>query len=181
MIKLNLLPPEEKNWLRLNQIQRWIIFYGSAILSSFIIFVALLTVIWLSLSIQLKNTSTNFSAIQQGLPGQSIKTQQNLIDELNAELNRISQLEKNRQDYSKILISLAGMMPAGTRLEELTIGEQNKITIAGHAQAREQVINLKNSLTDSPLFTDVASPLDNLVKQTDINFSFSATIKSFTQ
>ncbi len=178
MIELNLLPPEEKNSLRLSQTQRWIIFYGSAVLGSLSIFIVLLAVIWLSLFIQLKSLNASLDVAKQSQQGQDLKTQQDLIKELNAQIEKISQFEKTHKSYSPVLLALAKIMPVGTKLERLTLDEKNKMAIFGYAATREAVLNLKNSLEKSALFTKIDSPLTNLIKQTDINFSFSLDAKT---
>lgn len=177
MIELNLLPPEEKKSLRLSQAQRWVVFYGSAILSSLLIFIILLAVIWFSLFIQITSLSASLDMAKQSQQGQDLGEQQNLIKDLNAKIQRVSQFEKNRKSYSTVLFALAKMMPAGTRLDRLTLDEDNKMAIFGYATTREAVLNLKNSLEKSAVFTEVESPLSNLIKQTDINFSFTMTVK----
>ena len=178
MIKLNLLPPTEKELLNIDRTQRWIVFYGSIFLCSLLVFIILLAVIWLSLFIQLKSIGVNLDIAKQSRQGQDLKIQQNLIKELNTRIEKISQSEKNRKSYSMILFSLAKIMPIGTRLERFSIDEKNQMIIFGYAQKRENLLILKNSLEKSALFTNIDSPLANLIKQTDIYFSFTMTVKT---
>lgn len=177
MIKLNLLPVSEKELIRLNQIQRWIVFYGSVCLCSLLIFITLLIAIWLFIFIQLKSAADNLDAARQSQQGLDLKTQQNLIKELNGKITAVSQFEKNSRHYSNLLIFLASVMPNGTKLNGLSIDEQNNLTISGHAQRREAVLDLKSALESSPLLTNVVSPLTNLTRQTDITFAFTAKLK----
>jgi len=178
MIKLNLLPPQEKELLRLAQIQRWIILYGSAILLSSLIFIFLLSVIWFSLFIELKSLDASLSIAKQSSQGQDLKAQQGLVEELNAQIERISRFQKTHKTYSAILISLANMLPSDVKIIGLTINKQNKMSINGFAQRREGVLALQKSLKNSAIFTDVSGPLSNLTKQTNINFSFTMTIQA---
>lgn len=178
MIELNLLPPEEKSLLQINQIQRWVVFYGSAVLSSLLIFIILLAVIWFSIFIQAESIDASLDVAKQSQQGQKLKTQQDLTKELNVKIERINQFQKNHKSYSTILFTLAKIMPSGTRLDRLTIDEKNKMTISGYASRREELLELKDSLEKSDIFAEIDNPLANLIKQANINFSFTMTVKN---
>lgn len=178
MIKLNLLPSAEKELFKIDQIQRWVVFYGSVFFCSLLVFIILLAAIWFSLSIQIKSIGANLDIAKQNAPGQDLKTQQNLIKKLNAKIEKASQFEKNHKRYSTILLALAEVMPEGIKIERITIDEKNKMTISGYAQKREDMLTLKNSLEKSAFFTDINSPIANLIKQAAISFSLTMTIKT---
>ncbi|KKT25028.1 MAG: hypothetical protein UW11_C0036G0003 [Parcubacteria group bacterium GW2011_GWA2_43_9b] len=63
MIELNLLPSSEKELLDLEQIQRWMLFYGGNILLIAIGFIIALSLIWFSVLIQLKSYSQSLQDI----------------------------------------------------------------------------------------------------------------------
>lgn len=172
MIKLNLLPPQEKEVLALERIQRWIVLYGSAIFGILLIFVSLLTIIWIFITIQLKSVTSNLDSIQSSFKGQDLITQQTAVASLNSYLEKIDAIQKNQKNYSNLIIFLAGIIPAGVRLDTLSLNEQNEVSLNGFAQRRELVVSLKDALEKSELFSNIESPLSNLVKETDINFYF---------
>lgn len=172
MIKLNLLPPQEKEVLALERIQRWIVLYGSAIFGILLIFVSLLTIIWIFITIQLKSVTSNLDSIQSSFKGQDLITQQTAVASLNSYLEKIDAIQKNQKNYSNLIIFLAEIIPAGVRLDTLSLNEQNEVSLNGFAQRRELVVSLKDALEKSELFSDIESPLSNLVKETDINFYF---------
>jgi len=178
MITLNVLPPQEKKILALEKAQRWIIFYGCNILGILIIAIALLGIIWFSINIELNGVAANLAQIQFGLKGQDLKAQQGLVNTLNADLKTISNLQKNQKNYSHLLISLADLVPDGIRITNLSFNEKNAASLSGHAQRREQIIAFQEALEKSNLFENIKNPLENLVKQTDIDFNFSFTIKN---
>ncbi len=176
MIKLNLLPPQEKENLKHERISRWIVFYGVSILGILIIFTALLGAILLYINIQLQAQNKEFSSLQTSLKGTDLKLQQDEIAVFNQELRTITRLQNGQEKYSYFLASLAGLIPAGVRLDTLSGDKNDQIILYGNAQTRNQVIALRDALAQSKLFSDVESPLSNLVKQTDINFYFKFKI-----
>ena len=171
MIKLNLLPPEEKKILALEKARRWVMFYGSALIGLTLVLAVLLSAIWLYVHTQLKTADTNLVTAQASVRGQDLKNQQNLITQLNNKLAKINALQKKRKYFSPLLASLAELVPSGVHLEGLSLSDQGTAVLSGFAQKREQFLIFKQALESSPLFTDVASPLTNLTSQTDLTFS----------
>lgn len=177
MIKPNLLPPEEKNQIKLYRAQRWIVFYGFSLLSACIIFAVFLGVIWLYLSLQVKAFDEALVTANASLQGQKLKEQQTLVRELNALMKKTNQFFSPQKNYSEIIGSLAQMVPEGIRIEGLSLDKEGTIKLSAHAQTRAQVLAFKDAIEKSPLFDKVDSPLSNLVKQQDINFQFTFKLK----
>lgn len=178
MIELNLLPPAEKRILELEQIQRWILFYASAILMILIIFVGLLAGIWSFLLVQHKSLASNLKSIQSNTAwGQTLIEQRESIKKINQELEQINRIQKNHQYYSRLLIGLADLIPEGVRLESISVDKQGQMALYGFAPRRDQVIALKQNLEQSKFFENVESPLSNLTKQEAINFYFKLKLK----
>lgn len=177
MLKLNLLPPEEKNALMIEQSQRWIVFYGSAIAAILLIFAGLLGAIWLSINYQLKNAAAEFNSVQTSLKGRDLKSQEEQISQTNAFLKNLDNIQRGQKIYSDLLIALSDLVPPGAKLTSLTIDEKNAVALYGFAAQREQILAFKEALENSKLFKDIESPLSNLVKQTDINFYFNFNLQ----
>jgi len=55
--------------------------------------------------------------------------------------------------------------------------EYLKVSIAGFAPEREQVLEIERYLKYSPYFEDVLSPVQNIISPTNINFIFDLRIK----
>jgi Tfp pilus assembly protein PilN len=176
MIKLNLLPPQEKYLLDQERFRRMIVFYGVAIMGALLFLAAIMGAIWLYVDIQLRATNDEFNSSQASMSGTDLKTQQDAVTALNNELKKISLAQNNQKKYSSLLASLAGLVIDGVRLDTLSIGADGAVSIEGYAQKREQVISFHDALEKSGLFANVDNPLSNLVKETDINFSFSCKI-----
>ena len=177
MIKLNLLPPEEKQIITLEKAQRWIVFYGSALIGICLVFITLLGATWLYVYTQSQAAEINLATTQTSLRGQDLKQQQNLIQQQNIQLAKINLLQKQHKYFSPLLISLAAMVPDGVRLEGVSIKDGGEAALSGFAQKREQFLIFKETLEKSPIFNNVVSPLSNLTRQTDVNFSLQLNFK----
>ena len=178
MIKLNPLPPQEKNNLKLEQIQRWIFFYGGAVSILLFIFVFLLIFTWLFISAQIKSYSLSLENTKTSSQGQSVNEQLQLINDLNLRLEKINTVQKNHKYFSSVMTELGSLVPSGIRLEGLSIDENSQGTLSGYAQKREQVILFKENLEKSNSFEKIESPLSNLTKQVDLNFSFKFSLRA---
>ncbi len=172
MLELNLLPPPEKELLKLDQAQRWLVFYGGAVLFLVLGLTVLLMLVWSFILIQLKTYTQTIKSTEASFQGQSVEHQKSLIADFNQNLATIDQIQKNHRYYSPVLIEIANLMPAGARLEGLSLDETGQVTLSGWSARRTDVLLLKQALEKSTLFTKVDSPLSNLTKQTDISFSF---------
>jgi len=177
MIKLNLLPPQEKQSIAAQIKQRWIVFYGSAVIGLLCFFAILLSAIWAYIDIQLNVVQNNLASIQNDIRGQDLKNQQTAVKNLNSYLQKIQSIQKNQKSYSTLLNYLAQMVPDGIRIDSLSLENDGNATLNGFAQRREQIIAFQESLEKSNIFGNVESPVANLVKPTDINFSFKFKIQ----
>ena len=176
MIEMNLLPPAEKELLGLEQARRWVSFYGGGILLLLLGLAVLLSFIWFFILLQLKDYSQSLKNIEDSFQGQSIDRQKQLIGEFNQYLIKLDQIQSQRFLFSRALAELANLMPAGTRLEGLSINEKSEVELAGFADQRTQVLTLQEALAQSPYFKKLESPPSNLTKPVNINFSFKFTL-----
>ncbi len=177
MIELNLLPPQEKDELKLERLYRWLIFYCSSAVLIILLFIAFLALIWSFIIIQLKSYTANLENTRTSFQGQSIENQQKLITDFNHQLNKIDQIQNDHKYYSTILIRLSELIPSGIRIDAFVVDEQGKCTLTGYAQKRSQLLLLKEALEKSSFFEKIDNPISNLTKQIDINFSFKFDVK----
>lgn len=177
MLTLNLLPPQEKNNLALEKIQRWILFYAAGIFCLAAVFTVLLLAILSFVLIQQKTASYELQSTQKGSQWQELAEQEKTVKATSQQLEKISRIQKNHKYYSKFLIELTGLMPEGVRLENISVDKDGRVTLAGFGQTRDQVLSLKENLERSGFAEDVFSPLSNLTRQTEINFYFKLKLK----
>lgn len=178
MLTLNLLPPEEKEILRWERINRLIIFYGGIFFIILVIFVLLLFINLIFLNIQLKAIERLVIVEEKSASAQTIKELKEEIATFNQKLEILDQIQSKTKGYSIILEDLAKIIPSGVRLYSFSFDSKTKkIAIEGYAPERNQVISLKESLEKSSEFNSIESPISNLLKQKDINFRFSFTIR----
>lgn len=170
MIHLNLLPPGEKENLKMEKIQHGLWLWTALVAGVLIFFLIMLATVYFSIISVSKTAEEDFNLIQASAQGKNLKSQQDLIKDFNLKLGRIEILQKEHKYYSTVLIELIQFLPEGVRLENLTIDEKNQAILSGFAPRREEIIALKDNLEKSKKIANVKNPLSNLIKQTDISF-----------
>ncbi|MBI4708839.1 MAG: PilN domain-containing protein [Candidatus Portnoybacteria bacterium] len=180
MIYLNLLPPEEKVNISRGLALRRGIAFGSFFLFLIFIFLVLLASIWFYLFIQAQSIE---NIIKKNEPSQENKTLLEFkkeVGELNLGLQNAVQIEGQIKRYSSMIEELASLASGGIKFKELSFDE-NKVSLAGLALTRAELLAFKEALEKSSNFENVESPLSNLLKQNNIDFSFVFKIKEKKQ
>lgn len=170
MITLNLISPAKKQQFKLEQI--YIIIKNIIILlllSSIIIAIALLIT---------KNAlQLHFQKIveQTTLTTQYANTFSAEVRDFNRIINAVSAVQENYTDWNAFLVNFSAITPNGIVIKNLLINETH-IIIKGVADTRDSLLNFKNNLEESVIFSNVEIPIDNLLERTNIEFDIKAAV-----
>lgn len=105
------------------------------------------------------------------------------INEFNLLLSRIQDIKSsNKHDIVQVIREIAKAVPDGVALSSLTFNSSTEtVFLSGHAAQRTQVIALEDRLESSEFFSDVDSPLSNLIKSEDIDFQFTLILSDVSE
>jgi len=174
MIKINLLPPAEKKQLELANFIRLAASFGIWISVSLIIFVLLLVSAYGSLVILLKDQNRLIEIRRADRKTQRLVEIEGTIEKVNNQLIDINLKQKELIVWTPALEELSEITPNGIYLDNFAYqASLNRINITGLANTRDTLLFFQKQLEDSPYFVEIDAPLSNLIKQTNINFSFS--------
>jgi Tfp pilus assembly protein PilN len=177
MIKLNLLPPEEKKEIAGQKDFRKVLARGSFSLALVLVFLAILASIWLYLLIQLRSVQEIASELEANPQNQTFQDIKKEIDGINKKMQAFDKLESQRKEYSFYLQKLSELVNPGIVFRSVNfVG--SKVSLSGQASTREVLLSLKSALESSPYFQNINAPLSNFLKQNNIGFSFSFELKS---
>jgi len=177
MLKINLLPTEQKE--RLATESR----YRNIISSGFILFLLTLLSIIISAGfliflhfkyqdIENKITVEQSKVIQT----ETVKGMEKKVNELNRELIEIRNLQDKKDGLYTIIDIVSRDILNGVRVYSLNIDRDSQIVIvSGFSSTRENLLAIKNKLETDPRYKNVDFPLSNLANPKDINFRFSFT------
>lgn len=176
MITLNLLSPEEKKIILAEQTNRRIIFWGVNLVTALLIFIILLSFIYVSISIKSKIAETDFKNAQAKFKIEGLQNLQTEIKQMNAQIKNLDKIQTEHKYYSQALEKIIDIIPVNALIKKISIN-QNQVTVEGFSPSRETVLLIRQNLEKSPLFEKIESPIANLLKPTDIDFRFSFTLK----
>lgn len=165
--QLNLLSPEKKSVLRAG----FVFAYAQTMIFLLFIVVAFASGTLLAVRMMFKGTYEDLAGRSSGESDES-KAITADIKKINDYLKRIDGLENRFVPWSKVLETVTGFVPKGTKLTALQVDLTGRVTMSGVARYRDDVIALQAKLEDSKLFKDVKAPLSNILQQTDVKFDF---------
>jgi Tfp pilus assembly protein PilN len=175
-VNLNLLPEskkeetEKKKRLKIILRQGFLLFFIVAFLA------VILANIFLILQIQLKSIE-NLSSQEQDLAGMvELKKYENKFKEINSRVSFLGQIEKSEVHWSNLFIILSRATPDNITLLDLATKDFT-VMISGKAQSRDDLIKLKDNLSNDDCLKDVNVPLSNLVVKDNVDFQIDLKIK----
>ena len=175
-IKLNILPPEEKMIIAGRAGRRRILTLGIFGFGLNIIFLIILSTILAYLLIQLSSEQQVVKQAQSSEEGMAFENIQKSVLAANKKLKDFSDLEKGSVTKSKFIEALIALRIPGIQFSQLSY-DNEKINLEGKATTRDALIAFREALENSSSFGNLDAPLSNFLKQSDIDFSFSFTIK----
>lgn len=99
----------------------------------------------------------------------------NKAQEINNKLKIISTIQNDFSAQSKIIENLSTITPVDITFNLIKIDFTNKnIKIRGEAKQRAGLLELKNNLEKSDIFTNIEFPTKNLLEKENINFEINA-------
>jgi len=172
MINLNLLPPEEKEALVFEKLRRQILFLGRAVFFLLLIFIVLAFSLYFHLAIILGAQTELIKATKSSQEIQRLEKNEEDVRVINSGISKIYDIQNKFVLWSEVLTDLMNSIPQGVYFQSFS-GQGSQITISGFAPTREGFLNFEESLKKNKRFYDVYSPVSNLIKKTDIDFSIS--------
>lgn len=172
--KINLLPPAQKEQLQIAELNNLLLAFGLKFIAILAVFALFLGGIFLCLFISVKN-QRDLIALGEGDKNLiSFAQTEAKIKEINGRLEIVRRKQKDLVLWSGVLRSISELTPSGISLTNFSgQTKEQKITILGRADNRADLLSFQGQLEQSAVFTDVKAPLSNLLRQTEVDFTFS--------
>jgi len=166
-ITLNLLPPPNKAALRMG-------FVFASMQSMLVIFLIMSTFAAGTLiAVRMLIAGTYQDLAQRNTSSSDeFKEVTAEIREINAYLKRVQAIDARIVPWSSVVHRITELAPAGTRLERIAVSDAGRIVLSGVAATRNDVLLLDQRLKQAGIFTDISSPLSNILQQRNVRFDF---------
>jgi Tfp pilus assembly protein PilN len=171
--RLNLLPKEKQNYVT----KIFYVQYLKRYLEVFLIFLSICGVIFVTgdhvLQIYFNNLAvrTTLLAFQNSSKNKQIK-------QINVVLADVEAVQKIYAPWSQKIAALSEAIPSGITLTALDADKNTKsLNISGVAKTRLDLLELKNHLEKSGLFSAIEQPPEQLTEKENILFSITGKLK----
>lgn len=96
--------------------------------------------------------------------------------DINNALAKINKISEQQILWIDVFEKITTIIPLDIQIFSLQIEPDGEFVIIGNAKKRENVLDFGKRLKSSSDFSDIQTPLDNLIKSDDIDFKFSGKI-----
>lgn len=177
MLSVNLLPPEEKQVIRMLEAARAVSSFAVFALSVFAAGLFFLLPSFFLTHFAAREAERSF-AIEQRETVQRREARTAL-----AEAKRIKEAVAEIKDYLARSPSVSRILERffpvseGITVTSLAVRSDGEVRVDGRAGTREQLLTFEEALRASDQFLEVAFPLENIVRERNIQFSVKAKLK----
>lgn len=180
---INLMPPEEKRQLRAARVNTLLLRYNFLLLGAVLFLGLAIGLTWVYLSNA--KASAEITQAENDARVSNMQTIETDAQKLRTNLAIAKQILNNEVTYTKVIFTIASLMPRGTVLDGLNLDAKTfgtPMPLVAKASTYENALALKDSLQSSPLFSDVhfqsiAANSGSQQIQYPLTVTFSVTIK----
>lgn len=177
MLTANLLPPEGKKLIKLEECIRMVRFFGIGIAALLVVGLILLIPSYMFLSRDKRNLekeSAAVAALAQKLRLEEMRSSaihaHGLLTEVRTFLDRPSRASE--------LISALFVEADGVRVETLSITAGGDVILNGFAETRDDLLDFHTELQDSKMFDVITFPISDIIHSADIQFTMNGKLKA---
>lgn len=178
MLTTNLLPQEEKKIVKSEDLRRIIVFYGLTAAVMFGCGIILLLPSFLPIFLEKQEIEKTLEFERQVFAKFNAKGITARIDKTRKIIDLIKSRDVIQESVSKIAENLFSYAGEDVEITALVIKEDGGVNLNGIAVTRDHLLKFEKKLRDSGKFTEISSPLSNLIKEQNVIFSISAKLKS---
>ncbi len=178
---LNLLPPEDQTRIGRQRLARFFTYTNAGIAILLLTGNALLLPTYFFLFFQNQGAQELLAAQQQTINTEQAHNIETRIQQINAALNQLQTYNAITQEDSltTLITHIIAEAPLGITLASLSFDkETNRVTIRGNAVTRNDLLQFISAIRAQPAFYDVQSPVENILREKNILFTLSLTVRN---
>ncbi|MDP3769394.1 MAG: hypothetical protein Q8R40_00460 [bacterium] len=176
MLHTNLLPDEEKQIVILEQWLRVITFLGLGTCGAFLIGITFLAPAYMPLYFQAKELDRSLTIQKELLKKMNDDKASDTAFQIKNIAASLEQASAKHSPGSLIFDAISPQRP-GIVVTTLTVDKEGNIIISGKAATRQNLLGFEEHLRNSGFFQNIAVPLANIIRESDVNFTFRGKLK----
>lgn len=176
MLTTNLLPPQEKTVIEWEKAQRVVRYFSFVFSLVFIIGVVFLLPSFLPAFFEEKELERSLLIERNASQKLGVGESLNRAKHLKAILASVRRQAAKPLTASSFLIELLKESDSDIDLTSISLEKDGSVRMAGNARTRRGLLDFERRLRDSGKLQEISSPLSNLIRETDINFTIRGKI-----
>lgn len=170
---INLLPPQYKKELALQETFRLLLVLAVSFLIFLVCFILMLSVVRIYVKGQIQSEKFLLELPQKDLKASKDRSQE--LKQANADFATLLNFYKKRLSPTTTFEHISADLPLDVSLASLSISSSG-IVLEGFAPTRELLLTFRGNLQGDSFFQNIDFPLTNLVNSRNINFSIRMNI-----
>ena len=178
MLTTNLLPLEAKKEIRLEESRRVVILLSVFLVVDLIAASLLLLPSYLALVIERRGLEDSRRIEEEASLKLGIKEKVVSARRVASVVNAVKNYTVKPSGISTLLAEFLQSSGQGVAVSFLSVKKTGEFTLIGRATTRKDLLGFEQRLREGRKFEDLSSPLSNIIRETDINFSLQGRLKS---
>ena len=177
MLTTNLLPPEQKKYIEREEWSRGFQYATLLLISIGIIGITLLLPSYFDLIFRREDVAHILANEEATLADPAIKTTRVRVDQLSSRFRHIQEALSRPPRASDLTDHFFSKISPGIQLTSFAIRKTGDVEFNGTAATRANLLLFEDTLRDSGMFQEFLSPLSNIIREHDIQFTLKGVLK----
>ncbi|MBU1075081.1 PilN domain-containing protein [Patescibacteria group bacterium] len=177
MVTLNFTSPAQRD---ANQFQKNYRLVQSIIVLSVVVLIIIAATLFASqmvLQSKLDTIASDTLTLKEQTENEKSLNLGQTVQNFNSLLGNVSAIQSEYVAWSPVLIETAKTVANGVTLTSFTIQKTNlTFQFSGNADTRDSLLAFKNNLEQSPFYSNIESPISNLLSKENISFTLSGQV-----
>jgi len=173
---LNLLPVEQKNAVRRDEVRRTVLFLAALTVCIFLIGAVLLLPSYLPLVFQQNELRRTLDIEKQAVGTLGLEETIKDMRIFSARAKAMQRALMNHPVASRLIEEMLNHGKDGVVFYGMTVGKDGAVAITGFARERADLLHLEERMKNSKKFSEITLRLVDIVRQADTEFSMSGTL-----
>lgn len=178
MLNINLLPAKEKKLVRLEESSRIILFLSFLYGAIFLLGILFLLPTFFTIMVAQNNLQETVKLAEEASTKVGVEDIVSRAKTVASGVSSIRSFISEPVRASTLLRQFLKSSGSGIAVEFLSIKKSGSINIRGKATTRRDLLRFEQTLRERSQFQELSSPLSNIIRETNINFSFEGKLKT---
>ncbi|TSC69436.1 MAG: hypothetical protein G01um101466_33 [Parcubacteria group bacterium Gr01-1014_66] len=181
MSATNLLPPAQKKDIRIEEWRRAIRYIGVVTLCTGILGITFLLPSYFDLIFRKDDTDRMLAQQKMAIADPDISKIRKRVNVLSDQFNGLAQILTRPQHVSDLLDYFFLRLPPTVSLASVVLKKNGQMEFTGTATTRNDLLAFEEILRKSGMFQEILSPISNIIRERDIQFTLKGIPKKSSQ